>query len=144
MTEARRAHPLIDALDLEVHPEGGWYRQTWRSPVEIVAHGGVRASATVINFLLLPGERSRWHRVRSAEMWLWQGGGPLTLRVGGTGSRPAGDREVVLGSDPAVGHRVQHLVEPDEWQEAEPRGAEHVLVACVVSPGFDYADWTLL
>jgi hypothetical protein len=137
-------HPLITALGLQPHPEGGWYRETWRSPVSLPAHGGTRASATAIQFLLLPGERSRWHRVRSAELWLWQGGGTLALRAGGTGERPAAARELTIGPDPAAGQLLSQLVEPDEWQEAEPTGDQHVLVACVVSPGFDYADWTLL
>ncbi len=82
-------HPLIAALRLEPHPEGGWYRETWRAPVEVAAHGGTRAVATSILFLLLPGERSRWHRVRSDEMWFWQGGGPLRLSLGGSAAAPA-------------------------------------------------------
>ncbi len=138
------AHPLIPALGLEPHPEGGWYRPTWRSSVELPAHGGTRPSATAITFLLLSGERSRWHRVRSAELWLWQGGGTLTLRVAGRAERPGPVRALTLGPDPIAGHRLSHLVEPDEWQDAAPVGDDYALVACVVSPGFDFADWTLL
>ena len=77
---------LAELLDLEPHPEGGWYRETWRSDAEFEpeGYGGVRASATAIYFLLGPGEESRWHRVRSAEIWLWHSGGPLTLQYGET------------------------------------------------------------
>lgn len=64
-------------LDLAPHPEGGWYRETWRSDVAVEPAGydGARASATAIYFALAPGESSRWHRVRSAELWLWHAGG---------------------------------------------------------------------
>ncbi|MDX6251184.1 MAG: uncharacterized protein QOF10_4544, partial [Kribbellaceae bacterium] len=78
---------LAEVLDLAQHPEGGWFRETWRSDVtfEPAGYGGERASATANYFLLAPGEESRWHRVRSAEIWLWHSGGPLTLDLGGTG-----------------------------------------------------------
>src|SRR4051794_11947615 len=82
---------LAEALDLAPHPEGGWYRETWRVPVTVEPSGyeGPRAAATGIYFLLPPGEESRWHRVRSDEVWLWHRGGPLTLLLGGTGPEPA-------------------------------------------------------
>ena len=75
---------LAVLLELEPHPEGGWYRETWRSEVSFTPEGydGERASATAIYFLLAPGEESRSHRVRSAEIWLWHSGGPLTLQYG--------------------------------------------------------------
>ncbi|MFG1925815.1 cupin domain-containing protein [Cryptosporangium sp. NPDC048952] len=131
---------LAQQLDLEPHPEGGWYRQTWRSPVEFVPDGypGPRAAATAIYFLLAPGEQSRWHVVRSDELWLWQSGGPLTLRIG---SAPDADdvREVTLGP----GHELQGLVPGGQWQAAAPAGNDPVLVSCVVAPGFEYEDWRL-
>lgn len=145
-----RPHPLVAALRLEPHPEGGWYRETWRSSVELPAHGGTRAAATAISFLLLPGERSRWHRVRSDEMWFWQGGGPLLLSLGGSGAAPVepvgrsdGPESYVLGPDPIAGDVVQCLVPAGVWQAAEPTGGEFVLVGCVVAPGFDFTDFEL-
>src|ERR1700735_3953284 len=70
-----------ELLDLSPHPEGGWFRETWRAARESVPAGypGPRAAATGIYFLLTPGEESAWHRVRSDEVWLWHAGGPLTL-----------------------------------------------------------------
>ena len=138
-------HPLVTQLRLAPHPEGGWFRETWRCPVTLQPeqYDGPRAAATAIAFLLLPGESSRWHRVRSGELWLWQGGGPLTLRLGGTGSAPVETASRTVGPDPAAGHDLQWLVEPGEWQAAAPAGDEHVLVACVVAPGFDFADFEL-
>lgn len=139
-----RKPELAAVLDLEPHPEGGWYRQTWRSETSVLPDGysGERATATAIYFLLAPGERSRWHRVRSAELWLWHRGGPLVLALGGDGAEPAGDREIVLGPDVEHGQRPQALVSPGGWQAARPVAGE-VLVSCVVSPGFDFADFEL-
>jgi uncharacterized protein len=138
---------LARALDLRRHPEGGWYRETWRSGTRFTPDGydGQRASATAIYFLLAPGERSRWHRVKSAELWLWHSGGPLTLSLGGTSDRPADPPDdITIGPDVAAGQHPQAVVPPTAWQAAEPAGDEPVLVSCVVSPGFDFADFELL
>ncbi|WP_433524362.1 cupin domain-containing protein [Nocardia pseudovaccinii] len=128
---------LAVALDLEPHPEGGWYRQTWRSAVEFTPEGypGSRASGTAIYFLLMPGERSAPHTVRSDEVWLWHRGGALVLDIGG--------EEVVLGPDVEHGQVLQAVVPGGVSQAARPTGDEYVLVSCVVAPGFDFADFTL-
>jgi uncharacterized protein len=138
---------LARALELQPHPEGGWYRETWRSEVAFTpdGYGGERASATAIYFLLAPGEESRWHRVRSAELWLWHSGGSLTLGLGGTSDRPGDPAfEVVLGPDVGAGQQPQAVVPPNAWQAARPAGDEPVLVSCVVSPGFEFADFQLI
>jgi predicted cupin superfamily sugar epimerase len=123
---------LAEQFDLEPHPEGGWYRQTWRSPVAFVPPGypGARAAATAIYFLLCPGERSRPHVVRSDELWLWHRGGRLRLIVG--------DGTVILDE-----RNPQALVPGGTWQSAEPATDQAVLVTCVVAPGFDFADFTM-
>ena len=136
-------NPLVEALGLAPHPEGGWYRETWRAPGVVTTPAGDRSPATCISFLLEAGQSSRWHRVRSGEMWLWQGGGPLVLSLGGLGDWAALSGQVVLGPDLAAGQRLQHLVEPHEWQAARPAGDHDCLVACVVAPGFDFADFEL-
>jgi predicted cupin superfamily sugar epimerase len=128
-----------ESLDLKPHPEGGWYRETWRAPGSVATPHGDRSPATSILFLLEPGQRSAWHRVRSAELWLWQGGGTLLLSLGGTADRPALTRTVALGP----GGVLQHLVEPGEWQAATPEGGQAVLSGCVVVPGFDFIDFEL-
>ena len=137
---------LAEELDLAPHPEGGWYRETWRADTTVTpaGYGGARPTATAIYFLLQPGERSRWHVVRSAELWLWHAGGPLRLGLGGTGASPIDATPVLLGIDLASGHRPQVVIPGGTWQEAEPAGDEAVLVSCVVSPGFDFADFRLL
>lgn len=125
------------ALGLQPHPEGGWFRETWRHDQSTETPRGRRPLMTCISFLLRPGEQSAWHRVSSAELWLWQGGGPLLLTVGGSDDAP------VPGFVCELTTGGQYLVRPDEWQRAEPATDRPVLVACVVSPGFDFADFTL-
>jgi alkylation response protein AidB-like acyl-CoA dehydrogenase/predicted cupin superfamily sugar epimerase len=134
-------------LDLAPHPEGGWYRETWRAAPESVPDGypGPRAAATGLYFLLTPGEESAWHRVRSDEVWLWHSGGPLTLLDGGDADAPAGaPTAVTLGPELAAGQQPQHVIPSGHWQAARPAAAAEVLVSCVVAPGFDFADFSLL
>jgi uncharacterized protein len=132
-------------LGLIQHPEGGWYRETWRSAATVTPLGypGDRATATAIYFLLHPGERSRWHVVRSDELWLWHAGGPLLVSFGGSGAEPAAAGTFALGVDLAAGQLPQLVVPGGMWQSAEPAGEEAVLVSCVVSPGFDFADFRM-
>lgn len=131
---------LIEQLGLAAHPEGGWYKETWRG-----APGpDGRASGTAILFLLRAGEASHWHTVDAAELWLWQAGDPIELRLAASAAGPV--RSVILGSDVAGGQALQGLVAPGEWQAARPANApEHgySLVSCVVVPGFDFAGFTL-
>jgi predicted cupin superfamily sugar epimerase len=135
--------PLAEQFDLQPHPEGGWYRETFRSPrmVTLEGYAGERHTATAIYFLLNPGEESAWHVVKSDEIWLWHAGGPLTLRLGGDGPQPGEATEVTLGMGP--GREPQVLIPSGVWQAAVPVGDEYVLVSCVVSPGFDFADFRL-
>jgi uncharacterized protein len=130
--------PLATRLDLAPHPEGGWFRETWRSEHTFTPDGydGPRHAATAIYFLLHPGEESRWHVVRSDELWLWHSGGPLALRLRERGT-------ILLGNDVAAGQQPQALVPGGVWQAAAPAGDEPVLVSCVVAPGFDFADFRM-
>ena len=134
-SEALVADPL--SLGMQRHPEGRWYRESFRHPELVTTGRGQRALATCVSFLLLPGERSSWHRVVSDELWLWQGGGPVRLTVGGRADTPVPDFMCELGAG------GQYLVHGGEWQTAEPATDRATLVACVVSPGFDFADFEL-
>jgi predicted cupin superfamily sugar epimerase len=126
--------PLAEALDLAPHPEGGWYRKTWtRTRFRPDGYPAERASATAVHFLLEPGEESRWHRVRSDELWLWHRGGPLTLLLGGAGERPEPQPQVVtLGAAVERAEAPQALVPGSSWQAARPAAGSGVLVSCVV------------
>ncbi|MGE3692019.1 MAG: cupin domain-containing protein [Novosphingobium sp.] len=130
------ASAIIARLGLQPHPEGGWFRETWRAD----APAGERAGATAILFLLDVGERSHWHRVDAAELWLWHAGSPLTLAMAAHGEGPV--THARLGPDVLAGDMPQALVPPGHWQAAEPDGG-WVLVSCVVSPGFEFAGFEL-
>ncbi|BBZ02855.1 cupin [Mycolicibacterium chitae] len=133
-------------LDLAPHPEGGFFRETWRSELSIAApalpseYAGVRNAGTAILFLLLGGQQSAWHTVRSTELWLYHRGGPLLLEIGAETDTATTH---LLGSDIAAGQSPQIVVPPGHWQRARPRDDEPCLVSCVVVPGFDFADFTM-
>jgi uncharacterized protein len=136
---------LIDKLQLQPHPEGGFYRETWRSdlclPQSILPaeYTGSRSAGTSILFLLPTGHFSRWHRVRSAELWFHQAGDPLELVLAET--LDGASQIVHLDRD----YVFQAIVPPNYWQRATPTpgAAGYALVGCVVVPGFDFADFEL-
>jgi predicted cupin superfamily sugar epimerase len=138
--------PLADALDLQPHPEGGWYRQTWASPESVtLPDGRTRATATLIHFLLPAGESSAWHRVASDEVWLAHTGS-VVLELGGSGPQPAtsdGVTQVVVGLDLTGGEVAQAVVPAGVWQRTVPGDAD-AFVSCLVSPGFDFDDFELI
>ncbi len=133
-------------LDLAPNPEGGWFRRMWVSDVTIGQsalppdYTGPRSAGTAILFLLMPGQQSAWHTVRSAELWLYHRGSPLLLDNGADRSDATTS---VLGSDILAGELPQLLVPARHWQRSRPRDDEPSLVSCVVVPGFDYADLAL-
>ncbi|MDQ1082279.1 MULTISPECIES: cupin domain-containing protein [Microbacterium] len=130
-------------LDLEPHPEGGWFRRMWTGTYEVDTPTGARPAATCIHYLLTPGEESAWHVVTSDELWLWHGPGALELSLGGDGAAPGEVHVVTLGPDLAAGHVLQHTVPAGVWQAARPAAEQEVVVSCVVSPGFSFEDWRL-
>lgn len=134
MNETQR---LIAELDLAPHPEGGWFRETWRAPPAIA---GGRDAATAILFLLEQGQKSHWHRVDAAELWLFHAGNPIILRT--ADGDEADISEYRLGADVAAGQTPQHLVKPGQWQAAEAADGWG-LVACVVVPGFSFDGFEL-
>lgn len=127
------AADLIERLQLAPHPEGGWYRQTWRSAT-LTPEG--RTAGTSILFLLEQGRRSHWHRVDAEELWIFQAGTPLRLLTSHAGVTV----ETRLGPGPC--ETPQHLVRRGEWQSAEADEG-WTLVACVVVPGFRFEGFEL-
>lgn len=133
--------PIAERLGMEPHPEGGWFVRTWTGSASVQTPGGSRPTATLIHFFLPAGETSAWHRVSSDEVWLWHGPGSLQLQLGGTGEAPD-EAGPVQSLGPSQDESCQVLVPADVWQRTLP-AEQDVLVSCLVSPGFDYADWEL-
>ena len=134
---------LTRTLDLQPHPEGGRYRQTWVSPETVtLPDGRVRPTATLIYFLLPAGESSAWHKVASAETWLAHTG-TVSLQYGGSGAEPVEGDVTLVGVDVAAGESPQALVPAGVWQRTLPSSVD-ALVSCLVSPGFDFADFELV
>jgi predicted cupin superfamily sugar epimerase len=136
------AEEIVRALALSPHPEGGFYRETWRSALLLrdLPHGAARRASTAIYFLLPAGSFSALHRVASDEVWHHYLGDPLELHE----LDDAGAHTVVrLGRDLAQGQRPQHVVPGGWWQAAVPIGDRYALCGCTVAPGFDFADFEM-
>lgn len=129
--EGLSAQALVARLDLAPHPEGGWYRETWRA----APGGDGRSRGTAILYLLEAGGRSHWHIVDADELWLWHAGSPLDLLTAPGAEGPT-QRHRLDGLAP------QGLVHAGHWQAAEANEG-WVLVSCVVVPGFDFAGFAL-
>jgi uncharacterized protein len=138
------AAEIVALLKLEPHPEGGWFRETFRDAVEVAP---ARAASTAIHYLLEAGQQSHWHRVTdAAEVWSFNAGGPLELAIAMTGE--AAPVRHLLGADLTAGERPHVVVPPNAWQAARPTG-DWTLVTCTVAPGFIFdrfemapPDWT--
>ena len=160
MTHGMQAEEIIERLALVQHPEGGWYRETFRDrPAD-----GSRGSATAIFYLLRAGERSHWHRIDAIEIWHLYAGDALELQIAAVGPRtslPASSiadrrsaagrdgrgpgpsvQRIVLGNNLAAGELPQAVVPAMAWQSARPLGAWSLL-GCTVSPAFEFAGFEL-
>jgi predicted cupin superfamily sugar epimerase len=125
------AEDVVRRLGLLPHPEGGYYRETYRSRLTLeLPDGRRRAASTAIHYLIPAGAWSTWHRVASDEVWHHYDGGVLRLHLLGVGTR------VLHPGDP------QATVPAGVWQAAEPEG-EAVLCGCTVAPGFEFQDFEL-
>lgn len=129
------ADQIIAALGLEPHPEGGYFKETFRDREP----EGARAHSTAIYFLLKAGEVSRWHRVDAVEIWHWHAGAPLALAIA-----DAGGASETLRLGPAIldGERPQGVVPKGHWQQAWSLGA-WTLVGCTVAPGFEFSGFEM-
>ena len=134
------AQDIIRLLGLEPHPEGGYYRETFRD--ERCGPDG-RAASTLIYFLLKAGQISAWHKVDAVEVWHYHAGAPLRLSLW----RSGGPLQIVhLGVDLLSGERPQCVVPAGYWQMAECLGtadAAWTLVGCSVAPGFEFSGFEL-
>ena len=138
---AHTAASLITSLELQPHPEGGFYRETWRAPqrVHSESHDDKRNAGTSVLFLLGTNDESSWHRVTSDEVWLWHSGDPVVLTI--RDNPFAEERAHTLGWDASF----QAIVPAGAWQKAKPLPGAHgfALVGCVVAPGFEFRDFRM-
>ncbi|MBX7194995.1 MAG: cupin domain-containing protein [Sandaracinaceae bacterium] len=145
------ADAIVRALGLVPHPEGGFYRESYRAPLVLPAsalsarHGGDRSASTAIYFLVPRRSFSALHRIASDEVWHFYAGAPLEI----VELAPDGAlTRTVLGADLRAGERPQHVVPAGAWfgsrvlAGTDARG-DHALVGCTVAPGFDFADFEL-
>lgn len=131
MKTSLSADEVIAALDLAPHPEGGWFRETFRDP----APTGERGASSAIYYLLRRDDRSAWHRVQDAvEVWHHYAGAPLELRISADGRQVA---TLLLGADLPRGERPQTIVPAGAWQSARSCG-DWTLAGCTVAPAFDF------
>ena len=134
--QALAALDIIRALDLAPHPEGGFYRESFRDP-RTLPDG--RAASTAIHYLLAAGQNSAWHRIDAVEIWHFYAGAALELSLCGEGEAP---RRLRLGADVLAGERPQIVVPARVWQAARSLG-EWTLVGCTVAPGFEFVHFEL-
>jgi uncharacterized protein len=137
-----QASELVAKLGLQPHPEGGWYREVYRSPTRVETARGSRSAITTIYYLLERNQLSRWHVVQADEVWHFYGGAPLELLQ----YEPASRKLVrhVLGQAGAgsasAGATAVAVIPTGVWQAARSLG-EYSLVGCTVGPGFEFADF---
>ena len=134
LTPGLSATDIIRLLELEPHPEGGHFRETFRH-----VSSGARDHSTAIFYLLAAGERSHWHRVDVPEVWHYYGGSPLRMSLSADGKSA---RHEILGLDLHAGERPQIVVPKDCWQAAESLGA-WTLIGCTVAPAFEFSRFEL-
>jgi predicted cupin superfamily sugar epimerase len=141
------AEEMIKRLDLSKHPEGGWYRETYRSTEYVEGSvlpsrfGSSRSFCTSIYFLLEQGDYSALHRIKSDEIWHFYAGAPLTIH---TFTSHGEYLELKLGTELAAGESFQKVVAAGCWFGAEVSGpGEYSLVGCTVAPGFDFEDFQM-
>ena len=152
-----RAADLVSKLALQPHPEGGWYREIYRSPTRVETPRGSRSALTTIYYLLEQNQLSRWHVVQADEIWHFYAGAPLELVAYAPASRTV--ERHVLGDVGAAGAIAEHgvagtaggpaaaagvisvsVIPTGVWQAARSLG-EYSLVGCTVGPGFEFADF---
>lgn len=133
---------LIQELELAPHPEGGWYRETWRADGLVdLPQRGARSAGTAIYYLLAAGQHSCFHRLAADEVWHLYRGGPVTLHLLQPG---AGYRQLSLGQDLETGPCYQAVVPAGTWFGATLTAeAKYGLTGCTMAPGFHFEDFEL-
>jgi uncharacterized protein len=136
------AAAYIQQLQLQPHPEGGFYKETYRADTLVEAHGfeGKRHVSTAIYFLLESAQKSHFHKIKSDELWFYHDGSSLEIYV----LEAMGLRVIRLGKDAAQGEVLQAVVPAHAWFASKVKDDKgFVLVSCTVSPGFSFDDFEM-
>lgn len=133
---------LIERYNMQEHPEGGFYVETFRSDVVVQTNHGPRSASTAIYFLVSGANISRLHRIKSDEVWHFYLGGPITVveldPMTGTA------KSTILGTNLSMNQLVQYTVKANTWFGSYPSNSDdYSFVGCTVAPGFDFADFEL-
>lgn len=136
-TEYRK---VVDELGLEPHPEGGFYKETYRSGQQVHSDSGTRAAATGIYFLLPEGVCTNWHRVSSDELWHFYKGHKLVLEMI---NQERDFNQIFLDNKLANDRHFQGVIPKNCWQRAYSAGS-YSLVGCTVAPGFEFEDFEMV
>lgn len=133
------ADELIQLLGLKPHPEGGFYRETYRSPGSLPVSGSKRSYSTAIYYLLVPGAVSKFHRLASDEVFHFYLGDPVTWVL-----LAEEDKRVILGPDVPQGQQLQMVVPAGTWFGGYlNEGGRFALMGTTVAPGFEFEDFVL-
>lgn len=131
---------LVTQLGLTPHPEGGFYKEVYRSDRELSTSQGTRNLSTSIYFLLTSDNCSKFHQIQSDELWFWHEGDPITIHTLGD----SGYQTLSLGPSELHGHQPSQLVKAGLiFGSTVDNPGGFALVSCVVSPGFDFAEFKL-
>lgn len=141
----KSAEYWINHLEMEAHPEGGYYKEAYRNPstIQIMEQGGTRNLATSIYFLLRHNDKSHFHQLKSDEIWYYHEGRPVVVHLLENGEY----RKAVLGKDPENGESFQLLIPRGSIFAAEVLNAsegDYTLMGCMVNPGFDFKDFRMV
>ncbi len=148
-SNASEVNQLIETLQLVPHPEGGYYKRIFASsreitfPDDITGRSKTRYSGTAINYLLESKDFSAWHKITSDEVWFFHRGSAITIHT--INPKTKAYNTVILGDPLEVENaRFQHAIKAGTWFAATVNESNsYALVSCAVSPGFDFADFTL-
>ncbi len=134
--ENMSAEDVAKHLNLSPHPEGGWFRRTYRHADELAG----RPIASAIYYLITGDRRSHWHRLDADELWHWYGGASLELWLSGHRTT---ESSIILGPNLTKNEEPQRLVPKGMWQCCTSLG-DWTLVGCTVSPAFSFAGFEML
>lgn len=129
-------------LDLQSHPEGGYYKETYRAKTEIKVQGfkSTRNVSTAIYFLLENDNKSHFHKIKSDELWFYHDGNTLEIYV----LHPHGLEIIYLGKDLEKGESLQAIIPANTWFASKVKDNHgFVLVSCTVAPGFSFDDFEM-